>query len=169
MSQALRLRHSRSWRMLFDRAAERRAFRERAVQNVRATNGAAYLQRISRRPVLLTEVPLGERAPILKAWCRIATSGPRHLCPTMLRSRRSKRLLPTIPFFASTRSAPTTLPRCRLRLRSGTVAPSFRTCRPFAKRLPLAAMSAHRTARSTSTRPSSRYGITCEGLVHCCG
>ena len=49
------------------------------VQDVRTTNGVAYLQRISRRPVVLTEIPPDQRAPILKAWCQIATSGRRHL------------------------------------------------------------------------------------------
>jgi hypothetical protein len=49
------------------------------VQNIRAANGAAYLQRIGRTPVVLAEIPPQERAPILKAWCQIATSGRRHL------------------------------------------------------------------------------------------
>ena len=49
------------------------------VQNVRAVNGAAYIQRVVIRPVLLTEIPAVQRAPILKAWCQIATSGRRHL------------------------------------------------------------------------------------------
>jgi hypothetical protein len=49
------------------------------VQNIRATNGAAYLQRIGRSAVVLTEIPPQERAPILKAWCQIATSGRRRL------------------------------------------------------------------------------------------
>ena len=49
------------------------------VQNVRAMNGAAYIQRVVIRPVLLTEIPAVQRAPILKAWCQIATSGRRHL------------------------------------------------------------------------------------------
>lgn len=49
------------------------------VQNVRAAKGAAYLQRVGRTPVVLAEIPPGERAPILKAWCEVATSGRRHL------------------------------------------------------------------------------------------
>jgi len=49
------------------------------VQNVRATNGAAYVQRVVTRPVMLTEIPPLQRAPILKAWCQVATSGRRHL------------------------------------------------------------------------------------------
>jgi hypothetical protein len=31
------------------------------------------------RPVMLTEIPAKERAPILKAWCEVATSGRQHL------------------------------------------------------------------------------------------
>ena len=31
------------------------------------------------RPVMLTEIPPEERAPILKAWCQVATSGRHHL------------------------------------------------------------------------------------------
>ena len=49
------------------------------VQNVRAMNGAAYIQRVITRPVVLTEIPAAKRAPILKAWCQVATSGRRHL------------------------------------------------------------------------------------------
>ena len=49
------------------------------VQNVRAMNGAAYIQRVVIRPVVLHEIPAVQRAPILKAWCQIATSGRRHL------------------------------------------------------------------------------------------
>ena len=49
------------------------------VQNVRAMNGAAYIQRVVIRPVVLTEIPAVQRAPILKAWCQIAISGRRHL------------------------------------------------------------------------------------------
>ena len=49
------------------------------VQNVRAMKGAAYVQRVVIRPVVLIEIPAVQRAPILKAWCQIATSGRRHL------------------------------------------------------------------------------------------
>lgn len=49
------------------------------VQNVRAAKGAAYLQRLGRRAVILAEIAPQDRAPILKAWCQIATSGRRHL------------------------------------------------------------------------------------------
>jgi hypothetical protein len=30
-------------------------------------------------PVVLTEIPPDERAPVLKAWCQVAKSGRRHL------------------------------------------------------------------------------------------
>jgi hypothetical protein len=49
------------------------------VQDVRATGGAAFTKRGRVRPVVLTEIPPAERAPILKAWCQFATSGRRHL------------------------------------------------------------------------------------------
>jgi hypothetical protein len=49
------------------------------VQDVRATNGAAYIQRGGTRPVVLTEIPPAKRAPVLKVWCQVATSGRRHL------------------------------------------------------------------------------------------
>ncbi len=49
------------------------------VQDVRETGGAALVKRGRARPVQLTEIPPQERAPILKAWCQIATSGRRHL------------------------------------------------------------------------------------------
>ena len=49
------------------------------VQDVRAMNGAAHIQRVVTRPVVLTEIPPAKRAPILKVWCQVATSGRRHL------------------------------------------------------------------------------------------
>jgi hypothetical protein len=49
------------------------------VQDVRAMGGAAFLKRGRSWPVVLIEVPVAERPPILKAWCQIATSGRRHL------------------------------------------------------------------------------------------
>jgi len=49
------------------------------VQNVRAAEGQAFIKRGRSRPVVLTEIPISERAPILKAWCKVATSGRRHL------------------------------------------------------------------------------------------
>jgi hypothetical protein len=49
------------------------------VQDVRATEGGAFLKRGRSTPVALTEVPVSERPPILKAWCQVATSGRRHL------------------------------------------------------------------------------------------
>jgi hypothetical protein len=49
------------------------------VQDVRAAQGKAFVKRGRSRPVILTEIPPGERAPILKAWCEVATSGRKHL------------------------------------------------------------------------------------------
>ena len=49
------------------------------VHNVRAAGGKAFLWRGRRRPIVLTEIPSAERAPILKAWCQVATSGRKHL------------------------------------------------------------------------------------------
>lgn len=49
------------------------------VQNVRAAAGRAHVKRGRTDPVTVTEIPVDERAPILKAWCQVATSGRRHL------------------------------------------------------------------------------------------
>jgi hypothetical protein len=49
------------------------------VQNVRAAGGKASIKRGRSRPVQLTEIPPHERAPILKAWSQVATSGRHHL------------------------------------------------------------------------------------------
>jgi hypothetical protein len=49
------------------------------VQNARAAGGMAFIKRGWSRPVKLTEIPPQERAPILKAWSQVATSGRRHL------------------------------------------------------------------------------------------
>jgi hypothetical protein len=49
------------------------------VQNLRAAGGEGFVRRVTSRPVRLVEIPSGERAPILKAWCQIATSGRKHL------------------------------------------------------------------------------------------
>jgi hypothetical protein len=49
------------------------------VQNVRAAGGRACIKRGRSRPVQLTEIPPRERAPILKAWSQVATSGRHHL------------------------------------------------------------------------------------------
>lgn len=48
------------------------------VRNVRAAGGRAFIKRGSSRSVRLTEVPLADRGPILKAYCRVATSGRHH-------------------------------------------------------------------------------------------
>jgi len=49
------------------------------VKNVRAAGGEAFIKRGRSRPAMLTEIPIEERAPILKAWCQVATSGRKHL------------------------------------------------------------------------------------------
>lgn len=49
------------------------------VQDIRAAGGRAFIRRRRLRPVLITEIPPQARAPILKAWSQIATSGRRHL------------------------------------------------------------------------------------------
>lgn len=49
------------------------------VQNVRAAGGWAFIKRGLSHPVVLTEIPPAERAPILKAWCQVATSGRQHI------------------------------------------------------------------------------------------
>ena len=48
------------------------------VRNVRAAGGEAFVKRGRSRSVQLTEVPVGERGPILKAYCQVATSGRHH-------------------------------------------------------------------------------------------
>ncbi len=48
------------------------------VRNIRAAGGKAFVKRGRSLPVQLTEVPAGERAPILKAYCQVATSGREH-------------------------------------------------------------------------------------------
>ena len=48
------------------------------VLNVRAAKGRAFIRQGRSRPVILTEVPPEERAPIIKAYCTVATSGRNH-------------------------------------------------------------------------------------------
>lgn len=49
------------------------------VKNVRAAGGKVSIKRGRSQPVLLTEIPVQERAAILKSWCQVATSGRQHL------------------------------------------------------------------------------------------
>ena len=49
------------------------------VRNVRAASGAAFIKRGRTLPVLLTDIASDKRAPILKEFCRIATSGRHHI------------------------------------------------------------------------------------------
>jgi hypothetical protein len=51
----------------------------RWVQNARSAGGEAFIKRGETRRVLLVEIPILQRAPILKAWCQVAKSGRRHL------------------------------------------------------------------------------------------
>jgi hypothetical protein len=48
------------------------------VTNVEAAHGDAVIQQGRRRRVHLVAVPPGERAPILREYVRIASSGRRH-------------------------------------------------------------------------------------------
>ncbi len=48
------------------------------VLNVRAAGGKAIIKQGRSRPIVLTEVPPEERAPVLKAYCQVATSGRSH-------------------------------------------------------------------------------------------
>jgi deazaflavin-dependent oxidoreductase (nitroreductase family) len=48
------------------------------VKNVEAAHGAAVLRQGRRRPVRLVSVPTQERAPILREYVRVATSGRKH-------------------------------------------------------------------------------------------
>ena len=49
------------------------------VKNVEAAHGDAVLRQGRRRPVHLVGVPPSERAPILREYVRVATSGRHHL------------------------------------------------------------------------------------------
>lgn len=49
------------------------------VKNVRAGDGKAFIKRGRVRRVVLEEIPPDGRAPILKAWSQVATSGRQHL------------------------------------------------------------------------------------------
>ena len=49
------------------------------VHNVRAAGGEAFIKRGRSHPITLAEIPPKDRAPILKAWCQVATSGRKHL------------------------------------------------------------------------------------------
>lgn len=48
------------------------------VMNIEAAGGNAVLRQDSRRPIRLVAVPAAERAPILRAYVRVATSGRHH-------------------------------------------------------------------------------------------
>src|SRR5579863_1208913 len=67
------------------------------VRNVRAAGGEAFIKRGRSRPVKLIEIAPKERAPILQAWCKVATAVAK-----TLRYRPSKQSQHTTQFFAST-------------------------------------------------------------------
>ncbi|HSR06024.1 MAG TPA: hypothetical protein VLM42_02635 [Bryobacteraceae bacterium] len=46
---------------------------------VMASYREAFIKRGPSRPVTLTEIPPGKKAPILKVWCQVATSGREYL------------------------------------------------------------------------------------------
>ena len=48
------------------------------VRNVRAAGGKAFVKRGRSLPVQLTEIPPEGCAPIIKAYCKVATSGRHH-------------------------------------------------------------------------------------------
>jgi hypothetical protein len=48
------------------------------VKNVEAANGEAFLRHGSARPVHLVSIDASQRAPILKEYVRVATSGRKH-------------------------------------------------------------------------------------------
>src|SRR4051812_31664998 len=74
------------------------------VRNVRAAGGEASIKRGNGRPVRLTEIPPEGRAPILKLYCEVATSGRHHFQSQIPpRSRISRPSRRTIPCFVSTR------------------------------------------------------------------
>jgi hypothetical protein len=49
------------------------------VRNVRAASGRVLIKRGRARSVVLTEIPPEQRAPILRAWSQVASSGRQHL------------------------------------------------------------------------------------------
>mgnify|MGYP002683123683 CR=1 FL=1 len=49
------------------------------VQNVRATHGRAFIRRAGRTAVRLEEVPVDQRAPILKAYLQRAPGARPHI------------------------------------------------------------------------------------------
>ncbi len=49
------------------------------VQNVRSAQGKAFLRSGTRTEVLLEEVPVGQRAPILKAYLKLAPGARPHI------------------------------------------------------------------------------------------
>ncbi len=48
------------------------------VRNVRASGGQAVVRRKTPRPVVLEDVPVAERAPVLRSYLRLARGARRH-------------------------------------------------------------------------------------------
>jgi hypothetical protein len=49
------------------------------VRNVRAAGHRAVLLRGGRTPIRLDEIPIEQRAPVIKRYCHVATSGRVHI------------------------------------------------------------------------------------------
>lgn len=49
------------------------------VRDAHAASGRAFIKRGRARPVVLIDMPVEVRGPILKAWAQVATSGRKHL------------------------------------------------------------------------------------------
>jgi hypothetical protein len=70
------------------------------VLNLRANGGRAYIKQGRTKPAVLTEVPVAERAPIIKEYCRIATSGRHHFpVPYDAPVSEFERIAPDYPVF----------------------------------------------------------------------
>ena len=85
------------------------------VKNVEAAHGDAVIRQGRRRPVHLVAVPPQQRAPILREYVRIASSGRQHFplpsarrCPTSRRSPSIIRCTGSIPHESDLREAKAT-------------------------------------------------------------
>ena len=82
------------------------------VQNLEACHGDAAIYHGRREHVRLILIPPQERAPVIKEFARIASSGRRHLpLATDVRSRTTR---PSLRFIPSTESTASTLKRGEL-------------------------------------------------------
>jgi deazaflavin-dependent oxidoreductase (nitroreductase family) len=70
------------------------------VHNVRADGGRAWLRRGSAREVRLVEVPVEERAPVIKAYLRVAAGARPHIpVPPDAPLAEFERIAPDYPVF----------------------------------------------------------------------